>query len=84
MARVLSRRARWQDRPPQQDILDAEARGFAIVPIEAPEERSLPSLLAPALRTALLGLASSAQAILCLGFAAVSRLTEPIRRHSLA
>ena len=36
--------------------LDAEARGFAIVPIEAPEERSLPSLLAPALRAALIRL----------------------------
>ena len=33
--------------------LDAEARGFASVGIEAPEERSLPALLAPALRTAL-------------------------------
>ncbi len=33
--------------------LDAEARGFATVRIEAPEERSLPALLAPALRTAL-------------------------------
>jgi hypothetical protein len=36
--------------------LDAEARGFAIVPIEAPEERSLPSLLAPALRATLIRL----------------------------
>jgi hypothetical protein len=36
--------------------LDAEARGFATVPIEAPEERSLPSLLAPALRAALIRL----------------------------
>jgi hypothetical protein len=33
--------------------LDAEARGFASVRIEAPEERSLPALLAPALRTTL-------------------------------
>ena len=33
--------------------LDAETRGFASVRIEAPEERSLPALLAPALRTAL-------------------------------
>jgi len=33
--------------------LEAEARGFASVRIEAPEERSLPALLAPALRTAL-------------------------------
>jgi hypothetical protein len=33
--------------------LDAEARGFASVRIEAPEGRSLPSLLAPALRAAL-------------------------------
>jgi hypothetical protein len=36
--------------------LDAEARGFASVRIEAPEERSLPALLAPALRSALLRL----------------------------
>ena len=36
--------------------LDAEARGIASVRIEAPEERSLPALLAPALRTALLRL----------------------------
>ena len=28
--------------------LDAKARGFVTVPNEAPEERSLPSLLAPA------------------------------------
>lgn len=36
--------------------LDAEARGFASVRMEAPEERSLPALLAPALRTALIRL----------------------------
>src|SRR5262252_4288476 len=36
--------------------LDAEARGFAGVRIEAPEERSLPALLAPALRAMLLRL----------------------------
>ena len=36
--------------------LDAEARGIASVRIEAPEERSLPAMLAPALRTALLRL----------------------------
>lgn len=36
--------------------LDAEARGLASVRIEAPEERSLPALLAPALRTTLLRL----------------------------
>ncbi len=36
--------------------LDAEARGIASVRIEAPEERSLPALLAPALRTALIRL----------------------------
>lgn len=33
--------------------LDAEARGIASVRIEAPEERSLPALIAPALRQAL-------------------------------
>ena len=36
--------------------LDAEARGIASVRIEAPEERSLPALLAPALRAALIRL----------------------------
>jgi hypothetical protein len=36
--------------------LEAEARGLASVKIEAPEERSLPALLAPALRSALLRL----------------------------
>src|SRR5260370_35508364 len=36
--------------------LDAGARGFSTVKIEAPEERSLPALLSPALRTALLRL----------------------------
>jgi hypothetical protein len=35
---------------------EAEARGIACVKIEAPEERSLPALLAPALRAALLRL----------------------------
>jgi len=33
--------------------LDAEARGFAVARIEAPEARSLPALLAPALRATL-------------------------------
>jgi hypothetical protein len=36
--------------------LDAEARGFATVKIEAPEERSLPAFLVPALRSILLRL----------------------------
>lgn len=35
---------------------DAEARGFASVKVEAPEERSLPALLIPVLRVALLHL----------------------------
>ncbi|MGK5082209.1 ATP-binding protein [Bdellovibrionota bacterium FG-1] len=35
---------------------DTEARGFAVVSIETPEKRSLPALLIPALRTALLKL----------------------------
>jgi AAA ATPase domain len=39
--------------------LDAEARGIASVKIEAPEERSLPGLLAPALRATLLRLSRS-------------------------
>ena len=36
--------------------LDAEARGIASVKVEAPEERSLPALLVPALRSTLLRL----------------------------
>ena len=36
--------------------LDAEARGIACVKVEAPEERSLPALLIPALRATLLRL----------------------------
>lgn len=36
--------------------LDSEARGIASVRVEAPEERSLPALLAPALRSTLLRL----------------------------
>ena len=35
---------------------DSEARGFVVVNIEAPEKRSLPALLIPALRSALLRL----------------------------
>ncbi|MBW8079214.1 MAG: AAA family ATPase [Gallionella sp.] len=35
---------------------DTEARGFIVVEIEAPEKRSLPALLIPSLRTALLQL----------------------------
>jgi hypothetical protein len=35
---------------------EAEASGFAVVPIEAPEDRSLPALLVPALRAAVLRL----------------------------
>src|SRR5438552_3565086 len=33
---------------------ETEARGFVVVSIETPESRSLPALLIPALRTALL------------------------------
>lgn len=36
--------------------LDAEARGIASIRVEAPEERSLPAILVPALRAALLRL----------------------------
>lgn len=42
--------------------LDAEARGIVPVRIEAPEERSLPALLAPALRATLLRLSRVAAA----------------------
>jgi len=42
--------------------LDAEARGIATVSMEAPEQRSLPALLAPPLRAALLKLDRKAQA----------------------
>jgi AAA ATPase domain len=41
--------------------VDAEARGFASVTIEAPEERSLPAVLIPALRAALLKLSRGEQ-----------------------
>lgn len=41
---------------------DAEAQGFATVMLEAPEQRSLPALLAPALRVALLQLDRTAAA----------------------
>lgn len=37
---------------------DAEARGFSCVQIEAPEDRSLPALLAPALRASLIKLSA--------------------------
>ena len=36
--------------------LDAEASGIITIPVEAPEDRSLPGMLAPALRSALLRL----------------------------
>ena len=42
--------------------LDADALGFAGVRIEAPEERSLPAVLAPALRATLLRLSRGAAA----------------------
>lgn len=42
--------------------LDAESRGFAVVAMEAPEERSLPGLLAPSLRATLLRLERSTTA----------------------
>jgi AAA ATPase domain len=41
--------------------IDAEARGFASVTIEAPEERSLPAVLIPALRATLLKLSRGEQ-----------------------
>ena len=40
--------------------LDAEARGIASVKVEAPEERSLPGMLVPALRSTLLRLSRGA------------------------
>ncbi|MBK8457804.1 MAG: AAA family ATPase [Phyllobacteriaceae bacterium] len=40
--------------------LDAEARGFAVARMEAPEERSLPALLLPALRSMLIRLSRGA------------------------
>lgn len=42
--------------------IDAEARGFYAVHIEAPENRSLPAILAPNLRSLLLKLSSKEQA----------------------
>lgn len=51
--------------------IDAEARGFATVRIEAPEERSLPGILVPALRATLLKLSK--------GEAIKSRLARAMR-----
>jgi hypothetical protein len=42
--------------------IDAEARGIASIRIEAPEERSLPAILAPALRSTLLRLSKGEKA----------------------
>lgn len=42
--------------------LDAEAAGLTTLWVEAPENRSLPAILAPQLRTALLGLSRNEQA----------------------
>ena len=42
--------------------LDAEAAGLTTLWVEAPEKRSLPAILAPQLRTALLGLSRNEQA----------------------
>lgn len=43
-------------------ILDAEARGIHCIRLEAPEDRSLPAMLAPALRSALIKLDRGAKA----------------------
>jgi AAA ATPase domain len=53
--------------------VDAEARGILAVRMEAPEERSLPALLAPPLRAALLRL-DRGQAIKAAGHRALSAL----------
>src|SRR3984957_17463632 len=53
--------------------VDAEARGILAVRMEAPEERSLPALLAPPLRAALLRL-DRGQAIKAAGRRALSAL----------
>jgi hypothetical protein len=61
--------------------LDAEARGFAAVQIEAPEERSLPGILVPALRATLLKL-SRGEAIrgaLAKAMKALSSFTKAFR-----
>lgn len=61
--------------------LDAEARGIASVRMEAPEERSLPALLVPALRSALLRL-SRGEVLkdnLLRGMRALASFTEALR-----
>lgn len=45
-----------------QILMDAETQGIQTIRIEAPEQRSLPAMLAPALRGALLRLSRSAKA----------------------
>ena len=61
--------------------LDAEARGIASVRMEAPEERSLPALLIPALRSALLRL-SHGEALrdnLLRGMRALASFTQALK-----
>ena len=61
--------------------IDAEARGIAIVQIEAPEDRSLPGILIPALRTTLLKLSrgKAMRASLAKAMKALSSFTKAFK-----
>ncbi len=61
---------------------DAEARGIATVPIEAPEGKSLPHMLVPALRTALLKL-DRGQATMTLAKRGLGALARFVRAFKL-
>jgi hypothetical protein len=61
--------------------LDAEARGFVTLSMEAPEERSLPALLVPALRAALLKMSrgEAIRARLAAAMRALSSFTKALK-----
>jgi hypothetical protein len=60
---------------------DAEGRGIATVPLEAPEGRSLPAMLVPALRTALLKLdrGQAAMTLAKRGLGALARFVKALK-----
>lgn len=62
---------------------DAEAEGIVAVPLEAPEEQSLPAMLVPALRTALLKL-DRGQAAMTLAKRGLGALARFVRAFKLS
>jgi hypothetical protein len=62
---------------------DAEAEGIIAVPLEAPEEQSLPAMLVPALRTALLKL-DRGQAAMTLAKRGLGALARFVRAFKLS